>query len=41
MLDVGGDGTYDWESDIFLNESSVVARTTRLLVKSSRKPHVG
>ena len=25
MLDVGGDGTYDWESDIFLNESSVVA----------------
>ena len=25
MLDVGGDGTHDWESDIFLNESSVVA----------------
>ncbi len=25
MLDIGGDGTYDWESDIFLNESSVVA----------------
>jgi len=25
MLDVGADGTYDWESDIFLNESSVVA----------------
>ena len=25
MLGVGGDGTYDWESDIFLNESSVVA----------------
>jgi hypothetical protein len=25
MLDVGGDGTYDWESNIFLNESSVVA----------------
>ena len=25
MLDVGADGTYDWEADIFLNESSVVA----------------
>ena len=25
MLDIGADGTYDWESDIFLNESSVVA----------------
>ena len=25
MLDIGGDGTYDWESKIFLNESSVVA----------------
>ncbi len=23
MLDIGGDGTYDWESSIFLNESSV------------------
>ncbi|MEK9650774.1 MAG: hypothetical protein VW102_01095 [Poseidonia sp.] len=25
MLDIGGDGTYDWESVLFLNESSVVA----------------
>ena len=25
MIDVGSDGTFDWESDIFLNESSVVA----------------
>ena len=25
MLDIGADGTYDWEADIFLNESSVVA----------------
>ena len=25
MIDVGADGTFDWESDIFLNESSVVA----------------
>lgn len=25
MLDVGGDGDYDWESQIFLNESSVIA----------------
>ena len=25
MLDVGGDGTYDWESDIFLNEFVVAS----------------
>ncbi|MBQ70380.1 MAG: hypothetical protein CMA65_02690 [Euryarchaeota archaeon] len=25
MLDVGGDGSYDWEAMIFLNESAVVA----------------
>ena len=37
MLDVGGDGTYDWESDIFLNESSVVASDDSLIGEIVKK----